>query len=180
VFKTLCYKPEGRGFETRWGEWIFLTYLILPAAQDPGVHSASNRNEYQTTKNKTNLWPEYASELYLKSDSRLSAKLVPTLADRGFHVVRVPDPYGSILGFLDRSRYFFFKVASQVYSRVWVDPVPDPLLRKSHSARNRTRTSGSIARNSEMSITSIKIMFLGIKVQPVLMADNLAICEPIV
>jgi hypothetical protein len=23
VVKALCYKPEGRGLETRWGEWIF-------------------------------------------------------------------------------------------------------------------------------------------------------------
>jgi hypothetical protein len=31
-----------------------------------------------------------------------------------------------------------------------VDPVPDPLpLRKSGSAGNRTRTSGSVARNSD-------------------------------
>jgi hypothetical protein len=37
----------------------------------------------------------------------------------------------------------------QLYSRRWVDPVPDPLLlRKSGSARNRTRASGSVARNS--------------------------------
>jgi hypothetical protein len=27
-------------------------------------------------------------------------------ADRGCHVVSVTDPYGSILGFLERSRYF--------------------------------------------------------------------------
>jgi hypothetical protein len=27
VVKTLCYKPEGRGFETRWGEWIFFNLL---------------------------------------------------------------------------------------------------------------------------------------------------------
>jgi hypothetical protein len=33
---------------------------------------------------------------------------VPTFADRGCHVVSVTDPYGRILGFLDRSRYFFF------------------------------------------------------------------------
>jgi hypothetical protein len=47
-----------------------------------------------------------------------------------------------ILGFLDRSRYFFFQAAPQLYSRGWVDPVPDPLLlRKSGSAGNRTRTS---------------------------------------
>jgi hypothetical protein len=30
-----------------------------------------------------------------------------------------------------------------------VDPVPDPLLRKSGSAGNRTRTSGSVARNPD-------------------------------
>jgi hypothetical protein len=34
----------------------------------------------------------------------------------------------------------FFQVAPQLYSRGWVDPVPDPLLlRKSGSAGNRTR-----------------------------------------
>jgi hypothetical protein len=32
VVKALCYKPEGRGFKTRLGEWIFSVYLILPAA----------------------------------------------------------------------------------------------------------------------------------------------------
>jgi hypothetical protein len=30
-------------------------------------------------------------------------------ADRGFHVVNVTDPYGRILGFLDRSLYFSIK-----------------------------------------------------------------------
>jgi hypothetical protein len=29
-------------------------------------------------------------------------------ADRGCHVASVTDPYDSILGFLDRSRYIFF------------------------------------------------------------------------
>jgi hypothetical protein len=51
--KALCYKPEGRGFETRWSEWFifFPIYLILPAALGPGVYSVSNRNEYQKQKN---------------------------------------------------------------------------------------------------------------------------------
>jgi hypothetical protein len=49
-------------------------------------------------------------------------------ADRGHHVVSVTNPYGSILGFLDRSHYYFFQVPPQLYSRGWVDPVPDPLL----------------------------------------------------
>jgi hypothetical protein len=46
--------------------------------------------------------------------------------------------YGRILDFLDRSRYFFFQVAPHLYSRNWVDPVPDPLLlRKSSIAGGR-------------------------------------------
>jgi hypothetical protein len=47
VVKALCYKPEGRGFSSRLGHWIFSIDLILPAALGPGVYSASNRNEYQ-------------------------------------------------------------------------------------------------------------------------------------
>jgi hypothetical protein len=99
---------------------------------------------------KKNPWPEFTSELYRPSDRRLSAKLMSTFAERECHVVSVTDPYGPILGFLDRSRYFFFQVAPQLYSRDRVDPVPDPLLfRKSDSPGNRTRTSGSVARNSD-------------------------------
>jgi hypothetical protein len=101
-------------------------------------------------KNKQTPCPESASELYRQSDLCLSAKLVPTFTDRGYHVVSVADPYGRILDFLDRSRYFFFQVAPQLYSRGWVDPVSDPpLLRKSGSAENRIRTSGSVTRNSD-------------------------------
>jgi hypothetical protein len=48
VVKALCYKPEGRGFDTQCGECIFFSiYIILPAALGPGVYPASNRNEYQ-------------------------------------------------------------------------------------------------------------------------------------
>jgi hypothetical protein len=54
-------------------------------------------------------WSESASELYRPSDRRLSAKWLPTFADKGCHVVSVTDPYGRILGFLDRSRYFSIK-----------------------------------------------------------------------
>jgi hypothetical protein len=62
-------------------------------------------------------WPESASELYRPSDRRLSVKLMPTLEDRGSHVVSVNDPYGRIFEFLDRSRYNFFQVAPHLYSR---------------------------------------------------------------
>jgi hypothetical protein len=44
------YKPEGRGFETRLGEWSLLDYLNLPAALGLGVYSAPNRNECQKQK----------------------------------------------------------------------------------------------------------------------------------
>jgi hypothetical protein len=80
-------------------------------------------------------WPEAASELYRPSNRRLLGKLVPTLADGGCHVIGMMDPYGCILGFLDRSSYFFFQVAPQLYLQGRVGPVPDPLLlRKSGSA----------------------------------------------
>jgi hypothetical protein len=54
-------------------------------------------------------WSESASELYRSSDRRLSAKWLPTFEDRKCQVVSVTDPYGRILSFLDRSRYFSIK-----------------------------------------------------------------------
>jgi hypothetical protein len=54
-------------------------------------------------------WSESASEPYRPSDRLLSAKWLPTFADKGCHVVSVTDPHGRILGFLDRSRYFSIK-----------------------------------------------------------------------
>jgi hypothetical protein len=101
--------------------------------------------EYETP------WPEPASKLYLPSDRRLSAKLVPNCADRGCDVISVTDPYGRIIGFIGRSRYFSFHVAPQLYSPGRVDPVTDPLLlRKSGSDGNRTRALGSVARISDL------------------------------
>jgi hypothetical protein len=49
-------------------------------------------------------------------DRHLSANVVPSFADRGCHVVSVTDFYGRVLGFLDRSRYYFFQVVLQLYS----------------------------------------------------------------
>jgi hypothetical protein len=100
--------------------------------------------------NKQTPWPQSAIELNQPSDRRLLAKLVPTFADRGCQVVSTTDPYGLILAFLNRCCYFFFQEAPQLYSRGYVDPVPDPLvLRKSSNAGNRTWTYGSAARNSD-------------------------------
>jgi hypothetical protein len=85
-------------------------------------------------------WSSSTSELYRPSDRRMSAKLVPTFADRGCRVVSATDLHSRTFGFLDRSHYYFFQVAPQLYSQGWVDSVPDPLfLRKSGSPGNRTR-----------------------------------------
>jgi hypothetical protein len=65
-------------------------------------------------------------------------------------VVSAANLYGRNLGFLDRSPYFFFEVAPQLYSRDWIDSVPDPLLlRKSGGVENRTQTFRSVAGNSD-------------------------------
>jgi hypothetical protein len=61
------------------------------------------------TKQRTPL-----SGSYRPSDRRLSAKSVPTFADRECHIVSVMDPDCRILGFLNRSHYFFFQVAPQL------------------------------------------------------------------
>jgi hypothetical protein len=120
----------------------FLRHIIC--AEDLRFYKKKNQNYTP--------WLKSASELYRQSDRRLSAKLVPTFADRGgvaWSAWLIPT---TVLCFLDRIRYFFFQVAPQLYLRGWVDPVPDPLLlRKTGSIGNRTRTSGSAARNSDHS-----------------------------
>jgi hypothetical protein len=54
VVKAHCYKPKVAGSRPDEVDFFFLSssiYLILPATLGPGVHSASNRNEYQKQKN---------------------------------------------------------------------------------------------------------------------------------
>jgi hypothetical protein len=123
---------------TDWiGGWVYPRSVL--DVERKTIISIGNRKSlvYQLIQTP---WLQSASELYRPSDRRVSAKLVPTFADRGCCVVSATDPHGRILGLLDRSRYYFFQVAPQLNSWGWVDPVSDPLLlRKSGSARNRTR-----------------------------------------
>jgi hypothetical protein len=74
-----------------------------PDIQTLAVSTYLYPEDISRTKTKRNLvpWPKSSSELR-PSDRRLLAKLVPTFADRGCHVVSVTDLYDSILGFLDR------------------------------------------------------------------------------
>jgi hypothetical protein len=126
-------------------QFVAVEEHIIDIVKCKQMNSIHHGYTWQLQKKKKNS----ASKLYRPSDRRLSAKLVPIFADRGSHVVSVTDSYGHILAFLDRSRYFFFQVAPQLYSRDWVDPVPDPLLlRKSVSAGNLTRASVSVATSS--------------------------------
>jgi hypothetical protein len=158
------FLPALQSQSSRWKRWkdkelyiaqvshckpyILLTFFHCLIRSERGDCNA-RRNSINIDKTKLN-WPESASELYRPSDRRLSTKLVSTVAGRGWNVVSVTNPYGRNLDFLDRSRYFLFQVAPQMYSRGWVDPVPDPLLlRKSGIAGNRTRASGSVGRNSD-------------------------------
>jgi hypothetical protein len=46
LVEALCYKPEGRRIESRWGGFFQFTWSFQPH-YGPGVNSAANRNEYQ-------------------------------------------------------------------------------------------------------------------------------------
>jgi hypothetical protein len=41
------FKPEVRGFDSRWCHWNFSLTLSFRLHYDPGVDSVSNRNDYQ-------------------------------------------------------------------------------------------------------------------------------------
>ena len=45
LVEALRYKPEGRGFDSRWCHWNW-SFSFRPH-YGPGVDSASNRKEYQ-------------------------------------------------------------------------------------------------------------------------------------
>ena len=46
-FETLHYKPEGREFDYRWGQWDFLLTEFFRRHYGPEVGSTFNRTEYQ-------------------------------------------------------------------------------------------------------------------------------------
>jgi hypothetical protein len=73
-------------------------------------------------------WSESGSELYLPSDRRLSAKWLPTFEDRGVPRGRLDGSQRPYSRFSRQEPILFYQVAPQLYSRGWVDPVPDPLL----------------------------------------------------
>ena len=47
LVEALHYKPEGRGYDSRWCHWNFSLTKSFRSHYGPGVDSACNRNEYQ-------------------------------------------------------------------------------------------------------------------------------------
>jgi len=47
VVKVLCYKSEGRWFDSRWCHWNFSLSYSFRSHYGLGVDSASDRNKYQ-------------------------------------------------------------------------------------------------------------------------------------
>jgi hypothetical protein len=93
-------------------------------------------------------WPESASELYRPSYCSFSTKLVPTFADRGFHVINVTDPLRPYSRFSRPGPLLLLPSSPSVVLTTLSGP-RSRLLRKSSSVGNRTRTSGSVATNSD-------------------------------
>jgi hypothetical protein len=157
---TWCLFPDDNINSWKFQQFLcWCKYILLSLSQVNLIltikHHVCNIHyinilHHSEKKNKQPPWLESVSELYRPSDCRLSVKLLPTFEDTGCHAVSVTDLYGRILVCLDWIHYFFFQVAPQLYSRGWVDPIPDPLLlRKSGRTGNRTRSSRSVARNSD-------------------------------
>jgi hypothetical protein len=83
VNEALYYKPDGREFETWWGNWILPVFLILTTELSPGVYSACYRDSFTflyvddvRTSQKARLWVSMAG--YGDSFSFLYVDGVPT------------------------------------------------------------------------------------------------------
>jgi hypothetical protein len=78
--------------------WALSNFSVVLILYTVGRHlwTADQSDVRPLLTHTQNPWSESANELYRPSDHSLSANLVPNFADRGFYVVSVTDPYGSI------------------------------------------------------------------------------------
>jgi hypothetical protein len=107
-------------------------------------------HSYQTNNNNNSVGLVRERIILSERPAVVSEVSAKCFAVRGRRVLNAANPYSRILGFPDRTSYSLFQVAPQFYTLGWVDPRsrPDQLLfRKCGSAGNRTRTSGSVARD---------------------------------
>jgi hypothetical protein len=82
---------------------VVVLYTIRQHTKMHILHRITHHTKQNSTQNYLLTYSVALVELYRTSARRFSAKLVPTSADRGCHVVSVTDPYGRILGCLDRT-----------------------------------------------------------------------------
>jgi hypothetical protein len=75
-------------------------------------------------------------------------------------MVSSTDPSDRNLGFLDRSRHFFFQVAPQLYSQAWVDPFQTHYFSENVVAQGIAGTSGSVTRNPDHYTTEVYLYIL--------------------
>jgi hypothetical protein len=112
--------------------------------QRPTVHSLEWQTSIHTgrlkkkKKKKKTSWPVVRKRTIPTERPLLAAEVSANFSGEGvtWSAQRIPTDVN--LSFLDRSRYSL-EIAPKLSSRGWVDPVPDPLLRKYGSVRNRTR-----------------------------------------
>jgi hypothetical protein len=104
-----------RGPQNRYGRHrgLELRPLGRPASTVATLTALSRLQKLRGLSPRVN-YTDRAAAAFRWSKCQLSA-------DKECCVVSATDTYGRILGFLDRSRYFFFQVAPQLYSRGWVD-----------------------------------------------------------
>jgi uncharacterized protein with WD repeat len=90
---------------------VLSAYISCPLKnQKIELHGLSPRPNYT----------DRATAAYLRSNCQL-------FADRGCHVASVTDHLWPYSRFSRQEPLLFYKVAPQLYSRGWVDPVPDTL-----------------------------------------------------
>jgi hypothetical protein len=84
--------------------------VAQPVTAVPCIRETLLSNLVWLDKNKQKNSMVWVRERTIPTERRrLSAKWLPTFAARECHLVSVTDPYGCILDFLDRSRYFSIK-----------------------------------------------------------------------
>jgi CBS-domain-containing membrane protein len=66
-------------------------------------------NSIKKQQKKTNSMVRVRERTISTERPPLVGEVVANFADKGCHVVSVTDPYGRILGFLERNRYFSIK-----------------------------------------------------------------------
>jgi hypothetical protein len=111
---------------------------------DPYGHILAFLERTTTTNNNNDVALVHERTISTERPPLVAEVSTNFLTDSGCHVVSVTDPFGRILGCLDRSHYFFFQVAPQLYYLVvnmlhqaWHLSLDDEHLRTDFPCTNR-------------------------------------------